>query len=218
MNIVLFDLDNTLIKGDSDHEWGNFLVENDFVDAKLYKKKNDMFFDQYKKGSLCPKEFALFSYAPLTKYKYSDLLKMRKDFFKKKILPLILPKAIDLVNLHKDNNDIIAIVTSTNSFISRVSADFFNIDHLLASEPELINNKFTGKLSGEPCYQEGKVSKVVNWINTNNLSNFKEIFFYTDSHNDLKLMEYCTKPIAVDPDITLKKISIERNWKIISLR
>ena len=140
------------------------------------------------------------------------------DSSPKKILPLILPKAIDLVNLHKDNNDIIAIVTSTNSFISRVSADFFNIDHLLASEPELINNKFTGKLSGEPCYQEGKVSKVVNWINTNNLSNFKEIFFYTDSHNDLKLMEYCTKPIAVDPDITLKKISIERNWKIISLR
>jgi HAD superfamily hydrolase (TIGR01490 family) len=218
MNIVLFDLDNTLIKGDSDHEWGNFLVENNLVNAKSYKKKNDIFFNQYKEGNLCPREFALFSYEPLTRYKYEDLLKLRKEFFKEKILPIILPKAVKLVNLHKENNDIIAIVTSTNSFISKVSADYFNITHLLASEPELINNKFTGKLSGEPCYQEGKVSKVKDWIKINNLSNFKEIFFYTDSHNDLKLMEFCTKPIAVDPDKTLKKISLERNWDIMSLR
>lgn len=218
MNIVLFDLDNTLIKGDSDHEWGNFLVENNLVDAKTYKKKNDIFFDQYKKGSLCPREFALFSYEPLSRYEYKDLIKLRKEFFKEKILPIVLPKAVDLVNFHKKNEDIIAIVTSTNSFISKISADYFNIKHLLASEPELINNKFTGNLLGEPCYQDGKVSKVKNWMKSNNLSQFEEIFFYTDSHNDLKLMEFCTKPIAVDPDDTLKKISNERDWDIISLR
>lgn len=218
MNIALFDLDNTLIKGDSDHEWGNFLVENNYVDKKSYKIKNDYFFEQYKKGVLCPKEFAKFSYEPLTKYDYENLLMMRKNFFKEKIKPLVLPKAQELIKKHRDNNDVIAIVTSTNSFISKISAEFFNINHLLASEPEFINNKFTGNLVGEPCYQDGKVSKVKEWIKNNKLKNSKDIYFYTDSHNDIKLLEFSTVPIAVDPDNILKKISIENNWNIISLR
>ena len=218
MNIALFDLDNTLINGDSDHEWGNYLVENNYVDSKSYKEKNNMFFEEYKKGTLCPREFALFSYEPLTKYSYKTLLEIREKFFKDKILPLILPKAIDLVNHHKKNGDIIAIVTATNSFISKVSANFFQITHLLASEPEFINNKFTGNLQGEPCYQEGKVYKVKEWIKKNNFSNYDEIYFYTDSHNDLQLMEYCTIPIAVDPDENLNRISVKNKWEIISLR
>ena len=218
MNIALFDLDNTLINGDSDHEWGNYLVENNYVDSKSYKEKNNMFFEEYKKGTLCPREFALFSYEPLTKYSYKTLLEIREKFFKDKILPLILPKAIDLVNHHKKNGDIVAIVTATNSFISKVSANFFQITHLLASEPEFINNKFTGNLQGEPCYQEGKVYKVKEWIKKNNFSNYDEIYFYTDSHNDLQLMEYCTIPIAVDPDENLNRISVKNKWEIISLR
>ena len=218
MNIALFDLDNTLINGDSDHEWGNYLVENNYVDSKSYKEKNNMFFEEYKKGTLCPREFALFSYEPLTKYSYKTLLEIREKFFKDKILPLILPKAIDLVNHHKKKGDIIAIVTATNSFISKVSANFFQITHLLASEPEFINNKFTGNLQGEPCYQEGKVYKVKEWIKKNNFSNYDEIYFYTDSHNDLQLMEYCTIPVAVDPDETLNRISVKNKWEIISLR
>ena len=218
MNIALFDLDNTLINGDSDHEWGNYLVENNYVDSKSYKEKNNMFFEEYKKGTLCPREFALFSYEPLTKYSYKTLLEIRENFFKDKILPLVLPKAINLVNHHKKNGDIIAIVTATNSFISKVSADFFQITHLLASEPEFIDNKFTGNLKGEPCYQEGKVYKVKEWIKKNNFSNYDEIYFYTDSHNDLQLMEYCTIPVAVDPDETLNRISVKNKWEIISLR
>jgi len=218
MNIALFDLDNTLIKGDSDHEWGNFLVENNYVDKESYKIKNDYFFEQYKKGVLCPKEFARFSYEPLTKYDYENLLIMRKNFFKDKIRPLVLPKAQALIEKHRENNDIIAIVTSTNSFISKISAEFFNINHLLATEPEFINNKFTGNLIGEPCYQDGKVLKVKEWIKDNKLKNSKDIYFYTDSHNDLKLLEFSTVPIAVDPDNILRKISIENNWNIISLR
>ncbi len=218
MNIVLFDLDNTLINGDSDHEWGNYLADNNYVDAKLYKKKNNIYFDQYKNGTLCPKKFAIFSYEPLTKYKYSDLIKIRKNFFNEKIIPLILPKAIELVKNHKKNNDVIAIVTSTNSFIAKITADFFKIEHLLASIPEFINNKFTGRLLGEPCFQEGKVTKVKEWIKIHNFSKYKEIFFYTDSYNDIKLLEYSSKPIAVDPDKKLKTISIKKNWKIISLR
>ena len=218
MNIALFDLDNTLIKGDSDHEWGNYLVENNYVDSKSYKEKNNMFFEKYKKGTLCPKEFALFSYEPLTKYSYKTLLEIREKFFNEKILQLVLPKAIDLVNHHKKNGDIVAIVTATNSFISKVSANFFKITHLLASEPEFIDNKFTGKLQGEPCFQEGKVYKVKEWIKKNNLSDHDEIYFYTDSHNDLQLMEYCTKPVAVDPDEILNRISVKNNWEIISLR
>ena len=218
MNIVLFDLDNTLIKVDSDHEWGNYLVENNYVDSKSYKEKNNMFFEKYKEGTLCPREFALFSYEPLTKYSYKTLLEIRENFFKDKILPLVLPKAINLVNHHKKNGDIIAIVTATNSFISKVSADFFQITHLLASEPEFIDNKFTGNLKGEPCYQKGKVYKVKEWIKKNNFSNYDEIYFYTDSHNDLQLMEYCTIPVAVDPDETLNRISVKNKWEIISLR
>ena len=218
MNIALFDLDSTLIRGDSDHEWGNYLVENNYVDSKSYKEKNNMFFEKYKKGTLCPKEFALFSYEPLTKYSYKTLLEIREKFFNEKILPLVLPKAIDLVNHHKKNGDIVAIVTATNSFISKLSANFFKITHLLASEPEFIDNKFTGNLQGEPCFQEGKVYKVKEWIKKNNLSDHDEIYFYTDSHNDLELMKYCTKPVAVDPDETLNRISVKNNWEIISLR
>ena len=218
MNIALFDLDNTLIKGDSDHEWGEYLADHNYVDSKIYREKNNMFFEKYKNGTLCPKEFALFSYQPLTQYKYEKLLDMRREFFNDKITPLILPKAIQLINTHKNNNDVIAIVTATNSFISKISAEFFGVEHLLASEPEFINNKFTGALKGEPCYQEGKVLKVKEWMRLNKIIDFNEMYFYTDSHNDLKLMEFSTKPIAVDPDSKLKKISIKNNWEIISLR
>ena len=218
MTIALFDLDNTLIKGDSDYEWGNYLVENSYVDPELYQKKNNEFFQQYKNGTICPKEFALFSYEFLAMNDYDLLLQIRKNFFDNKIFPLILPKAQELVKKHQKNNDIIAIVTSTNSFISRISADFFNIQYLLASEPEIINNRFTGRMIGEPCYQEGKVLKVKEWIILNNLHTHKEIWFYTDSFNDIKLMEFSSNPVSVDPDNKLKDISIDKNWPIISLR
>ena len=218
MNLALFDLDNTLIDGDSDYEWGSFLVENNFVDPDYYKRKNEAFFEQYREGTLCPKEFAKFSYEPLTKYDFKFLLNIRERFFKEKIKPIILSKAEDLVNLHRKNNDIIIIVTATNSFISKLSADYFKIENLLATEPEFKDGKFTGELSGEPCFKEGKVNKVKNWLEENKHINFDDIYFYTDSHNDIKLLEFCTKPIAVDPDNILKDVSEKNNWKIISLR
>ena len=218
MNIALFDLDNTLINGDSDYEWGNFLVENNYVDKEYYQKKNDVFFEQYRKGTLCPIEFAKFSYEPLAKYDYEFLLDIRKKFFKEKIKPIVHKKAEDLVKFHKKNNDIIVIVTATNSFISRLSADYFKIEDLLATEPEFKNGKFTGDLSGEPCFKEGKVNKVKKWMKSNKYTNYEDIYFYTDSHNDMKLLEFCTIPVAVDPDKILKEISIKNNWKIISLK
>ena len=218
MNIALFDLDNTLIKGDSDYQWGNYLVENNYVDPKLYKEKNENFFEQYRKGTLCAREFAEFSYEPLTKYDFKTLINIRKKFFEEKIKPLILPKAIDLIKFHKERKDILAIVTATNSFISRISADYFEINDLLASEPEFIDNKFTGRLHGEPCFQEGKVLKVKEWMKLNNYKSYDDIYFYTDSHNDIKLLEYCTIPVAVDPDNILKELSKKNNWKIMSLR
>ncbi len=218
MNIALFDLDNTLIKGDSDYQWGNYLVENNYVDPKLYKEKNENFFEQYRKGTLCAREFAEFSYEPLTKYDFKTLINIRKKFFEEKIKPLILPKAVDLIKFHKERKDILAIVTATNSFISRISADYFEINDLLASEPEFIDNKFTGRLHGEPCFQEGKVLKVKEWMKLNNYKSYDDIYFYTDSHNDIKLLEYCTIPVAVDPDNILKELSKKNNWKIMSLR
>ena len=218
MNIALFDLDNTLIKGDSDYQWGNYLVENNYVDPKLYKEKNENFFEQYRNGTLCAREFAEFSYEPLTKYDFKTLINIRKKFFEEKIKPLILPKAIDLIKFHKERKDILAIVTATNSFISRISADYFEINDLLASEPEFIDNKFTGRLHGEPCFQEGKVLKVKEWMKLNNYKSYDDIYFYTDSHNDIKLLEYCTIPVAVDPDNILKELSKKNNWKIMSLR
>ena len=218
MNIALFDLDNTLIKGDSDYQWGNYLVENNYVDPKLYKEKNENFFEQYRNGTLCAREFAEFSYEPLTKYDLETLINIRKKFFEEKIKPLILPKAIDLIKFHKERKDILAIVTATNSFISRISADYFKINDLLASEPEFIDNKFTGRLHGEPCFQEGKVLKVKEWMKLNNYKSYDDIYFYTDSHNDIKLLEYCTIPVAVDPDNILKELSKKNNWKIMSLR
>ena len=178
MNIALFDLDNTLINGDSDYEWGNFLVENNYVDPEYYKKKNDIFFEQYRNGTLCPKEFAKFSYEPLKKYNIKFLLEIREIFFEKKIKPIIRSKAEDLIKLHA----------------------------------------FTGELSGEPCFKEGKVKKVKEWIKLNKYIDIDEMYFYTDSHNDIELLEFCTIPVAVDPDNTLREISIKNNWKIISLK
>ena len=218
MNLALFDLDNTLIDGDSDYEWCSFLVENNFVDPDYYQRKNDAFFEQYKKGTLCPREFAKFSYEPLAKYDFEFLLNIRERFFEERIKPIILSKAEDLVNRHRKNNDIIIIVTATNSFISKLSANYFKIENLLATEPEFRDGRFTGELFGEPCFKEGKVNKVKDWLNENKYNIFDEIYFYTDSHNDLKLLEFCTKPIAVDPDNILKEISIKNNWEIISLK
>ena len=143
---------------------------------------------------------------------------IRKKFFKEKIIPIVHKKAEDLVKLHRKNKDIIVIVTATNSFISRLSADYFKIKDLLATEPEFKNGKFTGGLSGEPCFKEGKVNKVKKWMESNKYTNYEDIYFYTDSHNDIKLLEFCTIPVAVDPDNILKEISIKNNWKIISLR
>ena len=217
MNLVLFDLDNTLLKGDSDYEWGNYLTEIGVVDKKTYSEKNAVFFSQYQDGTLDPNEYAKFSYEPLAKNKYQDLVIWRNDFLEKKIRPMILPKAIELLDTHRRNQDTLAIITSTNKFITEPIANELNIAHLIATEPEMKNGEFTGEMTGHACFQKNKINCLQSWLQKVD-EEIESTWFYTDSYNDLPLLEYVTKPIVVDADKRLSEHANKNGWQKISLR
>lgn len=217
MALAIFDLDNTLIAGDSDHAWGQFLVEQGIVDAQLYKEANDQFLLDYQNGELDILKYLSFALQPLAENELEQLHAWRKEFFKSKIKPLMLPKAIELVEFHRNQNDELLIITATNQFVTEPIAEAFGIPTLIATEPETKNGKYTGKVSGTPSFQEGKISRLNAWLATSNHS-LEGSFFYSDSHNDLPLLKLVDNPIAIDPDETLRQYSEEQNWEIRSLR
>jgi len=217
MNLILFDLDNTLLKGDSDYEWGNYLAEIGVVNKKTYTKKNAAFFSQYQEGTLDPNEYAKFSYEPLVKNKYQDLIVWRNDFIEKIIRPMILPKAIELLDRHRNNQDTLAIITSTNKFITEPIANELNVDHLIATEPEMKNGEFTGKMTGRACFQENKINYLNAWLEKVD-EKIESTWFYTDSYNDLPLLEHVTNPVVVDADQRLSEHANKKGWQKISLR
>lgn len=217
MALALFDLDNTLINGDSDFEWGNFLVQKKLVDAQEYKKKNDYFFEQYKKGQLDIFEYSAFSFKPLAERNMDELAKLHVEFLENWILPIIKSGSETIIQKHKDQGDKVIIITATNSFITRPIAEYLGINELIATEPEIINDRYTGKVTGTPCFQDGKVLRVNDWLTTNN-ETLKNSSFYSDSHNDLPLLKLVDKAIAVDPDEILRTTAQQNNWDIISLK
>jgi HAD superfamily hydrolase (TIGR01490 family) len=217
MALALFDLDNTLLSGDSDFEWGQFLVEKNLVDAKAYEQANQKFYQQYKQGTLDIHEFSAFSFRFLANHDMETLNSLHQQFMQKKIIPLMGDKAKALVEEHKQRNDTLIIITATNSFITRPIANAFGIKHLIATEPEIINGKFTTKINGIPCFQEGKVTRLAQWLNKHK-ETMRGSVFYSDSHNDMPLLEIADTPVAVDPDEKLNEIAKQRNWKILSLR
>jgi len=215
--LVIFDLDNTLIAGDSDHAWGEFLVERKIVDAEYYQAKNDQFFKDYQSGGLVIEEYLAFALEPLANNNLDDLLAWREAFIAEKILPLMLPKAKALIEKHRKQGDYLLIITATNHFVTERIAQLLEVDDLIATEPEKNNQGFTGNISGTPSFKEGKITRLNEWLETHNHS-MTGSYFYSDSHNDLPLLKLVDNPIAVDPDDTLEAYCEKNNWPVQTLR
>lgn len=220
MKLVLFDLDNTLLAGDSDYEWGQFLIEQGIVDRGLYEARNLDFYQQYKAGTLNINEFLDFQLRPLAQHTRAQLDAWHADFMEQKIRPMITSGARELVRSALNEADLVAVITATNSFVTSPIAKAFDIPHLIATEPEQINGQFTGKVSGTPSFREGKVTRLNEWLASQNkqLNDFEQSWFYSDSLNDLPLLEIVSNPVAVDADPTLQSHAQARGWPSISLR
>lgn len=217
MALALFDLDNTLLADDSDFLWGCFLVDKDLVDKSAYDEANNRFYDEYKKGTLDIFEFLAFSLKPLAQYSRETLDVLHNEFMKKHIEPVMTEKGKDQIQFHRDRGDVIVIITATNSFVTGPIADAFKVDALIATDPEIIDGQYTGKVAGTPCFQEGKITRLKQWLE-NTDHDLDNSTFYSDSHNDISLLEIVTTAIAVDPDDELKMMALERNWEIRSFR
>ena len=217
MGIALFDLDNTLIAGDSDFLWGCFLVEQGIVDAALYERENQRFYDQYRVGELDIHEFLDFQLRPLSEHSLDTLQQWRRQYVEEKITPILLPRAQTLIDRHRQQGDTLVVITATNRFITGPIVELYDIPHLLATEPEILNDQYTGKVSGIPCFQDGKVERLSGWL-VENRQSLQDSWFYSDSHNDLPLLSKVTHPVAVDPDEILERHAGDNDWPIISLR
>jgi HAD superfamily hydrolase (TIGR01490 family) len=222
MNLALFDLDNTLIAGDSDFEWAQFLITKGVVDREIQEAKNIAFYDQYKDGTLDINEFLAFQLAPLTRHPRAELDAWHREYMDRHIRPLIGDKARQLVRQHLANGDLCAVVTATNSFVTRPIVSEFGIPHLIGTVAavDVENGAFSGQPRGTPSFRDGKIERVESWLESLGLwwGSFSDSFFYSDSHNDLPLMGKVRTPVAVDPDQTLYRHSSEMGWKIITLR
>jgi HAD superfamily hydrolase (TIGR01490 family) len=220
MKLALFDLDNTLLDGDSDYEWAQFLIDQGVVERDSYETRNLFFYEQYKAGTLDIFEFLDFQLAPLARYPREQLDAWHATFMQQRILPIMLPKARALAEEHLQKGDLCALITATNSFITAPIARAFGIPHLIATEPEEISGKFTGKPAGTPCFREGKITRLEAWLSSHGstLADFEESVFFSDSRNDLSLLERVSRPVAVDPDPVLEQTARERGWKILSLK
>ena len=220
MRLALFDLDNTLLAGDSDYEWGQFLVDRGVLQRAEYEAQNRAFYEQYKAGTLDIHEFLGFALRPLAQHTPEELERWHRDFMQARIEPMMLPAARKLVRRHLDAGDLCAIITSTNSFVTRPIARAFGIEHLIATEPEKRNGRFTGRVAGLPSFREGKVRRLDEWLAglRRRFADFSESACYSDSHNDLPLLERVSRPVAVDPDETLAREAERRGWERISLR
>lgn len=220
MNLALFDLDNTLLSCDSDYEWGQFLVDRGVLEREEYEAQNAAFYEQYKSGTLDIHEFLGFALRPLAEHAPEDLARWHAEFMAARIRPAMGAAARALVKRHLDAGDLCAVVTATNSFVTGPIAREFGVPHLVATEPEQAGGRFTGRVAGTPCFREGKIARVEAWLAGQGraFGDFPQSHFYSDSLNDLPLLERVTHPVAVDPDPTLRAESGRRGWPVISLR
>jgi HAD superfamily hydrolase (TIGR01490 family) len=220
MNLVLFDLDNTLLAGDSDYEWGQFLIAKGVVDRTHYEAKNQAFYEDYKAGRLDIHAFLAFALRPLATHPRAQLDAWRAEYVDTRILPMITPAARDLVNKHLDEADLVAVITATNRFVTEPIARAFGIPHLIATDPEEINGQFTGEVAGTPCFREGKITRLEQFLEARGtrFDCLTHSRFYSDSQNDLPLLQKVKHPVAVDPDPTLRAHAEAHGWPVISLR
>ena len=217
MSLAIFDLDNTLLGGDSDYLWGMFLVEQGLVDGEQYARENQRFYADYEAGVLDIYAYQAFMLRPLAQRPLAELQAWRARFVAEKIQPLILPKALELVDEHRAAGATLLIITATNRFLTAPIAEQFAIPHLLATEPEMQDGRYTGRTIGIPSFQQGKVERLHLWLAEQGLE-LGNSWFYSDSHNDLPLLNLVDNPVAVDPDAKLVAHAQAQGWPIISLR
>ncbi len=217
MRLALFDLDNTLLAGDSDHAWGEFLCRHGIVDATAYKARNDAFYQDYLAGELDVLAYQNFCQELLGRSEMTQLQEWHRQFMAEFIEPIVLAKGEALVRQHHEAGDRVVIITATNRFITAPIAARLGVDTLLATECEMQGGRYTGRLTDTPCFQEGKVTRIERWLEETGQS-LQGSYFYSDSRNDLPLLERVTHPVAVDPDPILREIAGQRGWDIISLR
>jgi len=218
MSLAIFDLDNTLIGGDSDYLWGEFLCDEGIIsDRQSFEKKNDYFYQQYELGLLDIYAWAEFSFEILSHYSINELEAFHLKFMAQKIEPIFLEKAQDCINSHKKNGDTVLVITASNTFVTAPIVKRYGINHLIATEPEIVSGRYTGKVSGIPCFKSGKIENLMPWLERNSES-LKDSTFYSDSHNDLPLLELVDNPVAVNADKILAKIAQTKGWDILNWR
>ena len=217
MSLAIFDLDNTLIGGDSDFLWGEFIGEEGIVDASAYRKKNEYFYHQYDLGTLDIYAWLEFCLEPLTRYSMRELQEFHHRFMIQKIEPILLDKAQNCINQHKERGDTVLVMTASTSFVTAPIVKKYGINHLLATEPEIKEGRYTGGVSGIPCFQAGKIDKLMPWLQKNE-ETLTGSTFYSDSHNDLPLLELVDNPVAVNADKILTKIAEKKGWEILNWR
>jgi len=217
VSLAIFDLDNTLLSIDSDHAWGEFLVEQGAVDPVAYREANERFLADYNAGTLDMMAFLALALKPLADNSPEQLAAWHQQFMISKIEPNILPKAEELLARHRTKGDTLLIITATNRFITGPIAERLGVDDLIAVDPEMVDGRYTGRVAGVPSYREGKVTRLEAWLEGQECT-LDDAWFYSDSHNDLPLLEVVDNPVAVDPDDTLRQVAEERHWRIMSLR
>lgn len=219
-NLALFDLDNTLLAGDSDYNWSIFLIGEGLLDEKMHHDRNEQFYQDYKNGNLDIYAFLKFQLQPLAQHPKNFLDELHKKYMEKVIRPMMTQKAQKLVDEHKANGDLCVVITATNSFVTKPIATAYGIEHLIGTDPEMVGGEYTGGVSGVPSFQEGKVTRINAWLaeRGKKLADFEKSYFYSDSHNDLPLMKLVTNPVAVDADEKLTAFAKAQNWPLISLR
>lgn len=214
--LVLYDLDNTLLAGDSEHAWCEFLVDAGVLDGEDVRAENERLYGEYEAGTLDIHESLKFQLEPLVKHPPGDLCRWRKEFMSSRIEPMITDAAVDLVEEHRDAGGDLAIVTASNSFVSEPIADRFGISSLLSVELEHHEHRYTGRVLGTPTFREGKVKRLFEWTRKTG-RNLVGSHFYTDSHNDLPLLELVDNPVAVNPDPVLSAHAEAREWPVMRL-
>jgi HAD superfamily hydrolase (TIGR01490 family) len=218
MRLALFDLDNTLLAGDSDFEWAQFLIEKGVLDREVYEARNQAFYDQYKAGTLDIHEFLDFQLKPLARHPRSQLDAWHAEFMQRKVIPMIAAGTPALLEQHA--GDVRVIVTATNSFVTAPIARHLGVAHLIATEPEQSGGEFTGRITGTPSFKEGKVIRLEAWLaeRGETWASVEASWFYSDSLNDLPLLSSVDHPVAVDPDPTLRAHAEQAGWPVLSLR
>ena len=216
MALAIFDLDNTLLRGDSDYLWGMYLIDKGTVDRESHQRENERFYQEYLNGQMDIMAFLRFQLAPLARIPMPELLQMREEFLEHYIKPIITQQARELVEKHRQQGDTLIIITATNDFVTRPIAELFGVNELIATNAELIENQYTGAVSGIPSYQQGKVTRLHEWLDKTD-NDMQGSWFYSDSHNDLPLLEEVDNPVAVNPDPQLARHAEKAGWQVLTL-